>query len=153
MFYPEVNKRLVDEYVNSEMRKFRTKRDSFVYDWMQLLLPDRLISAGYVPEKYLVFKNKTKNFDFLWRQSSNLKSWISAKDFELRTYKMQLEAEQKRQMAIVTKDWFTHASQHDCREDYVYCEPAKDYVPTSKLEEATKEAEGQAKAEGEGKEQ
>ena len=98
-------------------------------------------------------KNKTKNFDFLWRQSSNLKSWISAKDFELRTYKAQLEAEQKRQTDIVTKDWFTHASQHDCREDYVYCEPAKDYVPTSKLEEATKEAQGQAKPEGEGNEQ
>ena len=145
LFYPDANKKMVDAYVNQELRKYAAKRDQFVTDWLYLLLPDRLINAGYVPAKYLTKKTKTKTFDFLQRQSAHVKSWIPAKEFEARTYKVQYDKETEKQTAIVTKDWFTHASQHDCREDYVWCEPANDYVPTSKLEEETKRLEEEAK--------
>ena len=150
LFYPDVNKKLVDDYVNQEIRKYSALREGFVFDWVQLLLPDRLMSAGYVPDKYLTMNPKTKRFDYLWRQSSNVKSWITAKAFEDRAYKIQYEAETKRQMAIVSKEIFTNASQYGARMDYVWLEEAKDYVPVEKVEEEKARIEEEEKQKKDG---
>ena len=132
LFYKDINAKYVQDYVDDEIRRYNALREGFVADWVELILPNALIAAGYVPMTYLTLDPKTKKPETVIRQSTNLKRWWTRVEHEARIYKEQFEAEKKRITPKVEKEFFEHAAEKELySENFVYRKEDKEWVPES----------------------
>ena len=132
LFYRDINARYVQEFVANEIRQYNALREGFIVDWTQLLLPNALILSNYVPDVYLTTDPKTKKWEMVIRQSTNLKRWITRIEYEATIYKKQYEAERVRITPDVEREFYEHAVEKEFySEKFVYRKKDKEWVPES----------------------